>query len=285
MKKLLLAALIAATPIAANAASLQRYQSGFRTIDGNQLNLMVDQVNNLTGNGTAAPATATIFNAGNGTVAAPSFTFTSDTDSGLYRIGANNIGIGVNGAKVLDIGTAGLATTGTETITSASASALTVGRLGATTPALKVDASTATSITGVQIKSAGASGGVAISAIGEASNGNMTIDAQGSGTLTLNGTATGNIVMGRATTGVSTSLTGGFTALSGTAVPASAGAIAAGAPITMFSTGIKIWVTSDTPAFSATKGDIAINTGGTSTSTRLFINNGTTNWIAITTAS
>jgi hypothetical protein len=79
--------------------------------------------------------------------------------------------------------------------------------------------------------------------------------------------------------------TGGVTAKSGTAVPASAGAIAAGAPITMFSTGIKIWVTSDVPAFSATKGDLCLNTGGSSTSTRLFINNGTTNWVAITTAS
>lgn len=85
--------------------------------------------------------------------------------------------------------------------------------------------------------------------------------------------------------------TGGYTSVagiatkSGTAVPASAGAVAAGAPITMFSSGIKIWVTSDTPAFSATKGDLCLNTGGSSTSTRLFINNGTTNWVAITTAS
>jgi hypothetical protein len=79
--------------------------------------------------------------------------------------------------------------------------------------------------------------------------------------------------------------TGGLTAESGTAVPASAGALAAGAPITMFSTGIKIWVTSDAPAFSATKGDLCINTAGSSSSTRLYINNGTTNWVAVTTAS
>lgn len=46
-----------------------------------------------------------------GTVSAPGITFTSDTDTGLYRIGANNIGVGVNGAKVLDIGTTGLKVT------------------------------------------------------------------------------------------------------------------------------------------------------------------------------
>lgn len=96
---------------------------------------------------------------------------------------------------------------------------------------------------------------------------------------------TGGTIAGVTVSSTSDTTTGGYTAKSGTAVPASAGAVAAGAPITMFSTGIKIWVTSDTPAFSATKGDLAINTGGSSSSTRLFINNGTTNWVAITTAS
>ena len=106
------------------------------------------------------------------------------------------------------------------------------------------------------------------------------------GTLAVTGaiTATGGVV-GNITGGSSLSLTGGVTAISGTAVPATAGAIAAGAPITMYSTGIKIWVTSDTPTHTATKGDLCLNTGGNSTSTRLYINNGTTNWVAITTAS
>lgn len=172
-----------------------------------------------------------------------------------------------------------------ETITSSSANALAVGRGGTTNPTLKVDPSTTSSATGLQIKSAAAASGIALSAISSGTNENMKLDAKGSGTLTLNSVATGNIVMGAAVTGVSTSLTAGLTANSGTAVPASAGALAAGAPITMFSTGIKIWVTSDAPSFSATKGDLCINTGGSSTSTRLYINNGTTNWVAITTAS
>jgi hypothetical protein len=47
-----------------------------------------------------------------GTVSVPAIAFTADTDSGIYRIGANNIGVGVNGAKVLDIGTTGLGVTG-----------------------------------------------------------------------------------------------------------------------------------------------------------------------------
>lgn len=135
-------------------------------------------------------------------------------------------------------------------------------------------------------------------------NGNLTVV----GTTTITGgvtfvdlTTTGNTVLGNAvsdTTTVNGVLTvtstatvvgavvaGGVAAKSATAVPATAGAVAAGAPITMFSSNISIWVTSDAPTHTATKGDLCINTGGSSTSTRLYVNNGTTSWIAITTAS
>ena len=84
----------------------------------------------------------------------------------------------------------------TITGTSASASALAVGRLGATTPALQVDASTGTSITGVKVKSAATGGGVAISAVGE-TNVPLTIDGNGTGVLSLNSTATGTVYLGR----------------------------------------------------------------------------------------
>jgi hypothetical protein len=52
-----------------------------------------------------------------GTFGAPSVTFSSDLDCGLYRIGTNNIGAAVGGAKVLDIGTTGLGLTGAFTPT------------------------------------------------------------------------------------------------------------------------------------------------------------------------
>lgn len=42
---------------------------------------------------------------GNGTVGAPAISFAADTDTGVYRIGANNLGIAAGGAKVLDIAT------------------------------------------------------------------------------------------------------------------------------------------------------------------------------------
>lgn len=56
--------------------------------------------------GTVSPST-TVTNAV-GTALLPSYTFVGDLDSGMYWIGANNIGVGVNGAKVLDISTGGL---------------------------------------------------------------------------------------------------------------------------------------------------------------------------------
>ncbi len=52
-----------------------------------------------------------------GTVAAPMYAFSADPDSGMYRIGANNVGIAAGGTKILDIATTGLAVTGTLTTT------------------------------------------------------------------------------------------------------------------------------------------------------------------------
>lgn len=39
------------------------------------------------------------------------------------------------------------------------------------------------------------------------------------------------------------------------------------------------------PTFSATKGSLYLNLTGSTTATRLYVNNGTTTWIAVTTAS
>ncbi len=174
---------------------------------------------------------------------------------------------------------------GATTITSTSASALTVGRQGATAPVLKIDAATASVATGISITGAAAAGGVAVAVISSGTDESVTINAKGTGTVTINGTATGNIVLGRATTGVSISLTGGDTLKSATAVPATAGAVAAGAAITYYSTGLTVEVTSDAPTHTRPKGSICINTGGSSGSTRMYINtDGAGTWTSFTTA-
>jgi len=52
-----------------------------------------------------------------GTVGLPSLILSTDTTSGMYRIGANNIGISISAAKVLDISSTGLSVTGLITAT------------------------------------------------------------------------------------------------------------------------------------------------------------------------
>ncbi len=49
--------------------------------------------------------------------------------------------------------------------------------------------------------------------------------------------------------------------------------------------GVQILVGAGVPGMSAAKGSLYLNTTGSSASTRLYVNNGTTNWVAVTTAS
>lgn len=163
---------------------------------------------------------------------------------------------------------------GTFTITSASAAAVSVGRLGATTPALLVDASTATSITGFSIKSAASGGGVALAAIGE-TNVATTLDAKGSGTLSLNSVGTGGLIVG-SSTGRTLVMAGTLTA---------GGLVTCG--IQVGTAGPLIYSGSGAPSISAAvKGSLYLRSDGSSTSTRAYIasdNAGT--WTAITTAA
>ncbi len=61
--------------------------------------------------GTSITATTRFFS-GNGTVALPAYSFINDPDSGIYRIGANNIGVAVNGIMALDVASTGLVING-----------------------------------------------------------------------------------------------------------------------------------------------------------------------------
>lgn len=90
--------------------------------------------------------------------------------------------------------------TGTLTVTSTSASAATIGANGATNPVLKVNANTASVATGVSITGAAAAGGLAVAVISSGTNENLTIDAKGSGTITLGGTSTGTVTIGSSLT-------------------------------------------------------------------------------------
>lgn len=165
--------------------------------------------------------------------------------------GSGTITINGTGTGAITLGRATTITTGnvllsagTLTVTSANAAALSVGRLGATTPALLVDASTATSITGISIKSAASGGGVAFAAVGE-TNVALTINAAGSGTISLNATGTGAITLGRATT-----ITTGLFTVTDTGITVTSGALTLTSGNALLSAGTLTVTTASATAFS-----------------------------------
>ena len=72
-----------------------------------------------------------------GTVAAPSLYWTTDTATGFYRIGANNIGYSYNGTKLLDLSATLLGVTGGVSVTTQFTSSVATG-----TPPLVVASTT-----------------------------------------------------------------------------------------------------------------------------------------------
>lgn len=54
-----------------------------------------------------------------GSVGVPSYSFSADLDTGMYRIGANNIGLSVNATKIVDIATTGVSIVGTLAVSGA----------------------------------------------------------------------------------------------------------------------------------------------------------------------
>lgn len=86
---------------------------------------------------------------------------------------------------------------GTYTQTSSSAAAFATGPNGNTNPVFRTNNSASSAATGVVVTGAAAGSGAAIAVISSGTNEGGTIDAKGSGNLTLQGTATGNTVANR----------------------------------------------------------------------------------------
>ena len=126
------------------------------------------------------------------------------TDATSVTTGSIITAGGVGIAKALWVGglanIAGVLTTIAQTITSASANAFAVGRVGTTNPAFNIDASTALSATGVNIKAAAAAGGVAVSVLSSGANEALTVNAKGSGTIGIGSISTGAVTITPATT-------------------------------------------------------------------------------------
>lgn len=85
--------------------------------------------------------------------------------------------------------------TGTEVVTSSSSSALAVGANGTTNPALRVDASTASSATGLLISSAAAGGGLLVSAISSGASESITLSSKSTGNAALAAAGAGQVIL------------------------------------------------------------------------------------------
>lgn len=129
------------------------------------------------GGGITAPGTTTA----TALVRWNSTTGAAVSDSGILVDASNNVtGVGTFASGNQTI-------TGTQVIASSSAAALTVGANGATNPALLVDCSTASSVTGLSIKSSVAGAGITLAPISSFANEPITISTKGTADLTVNG--------------------------------------------------------------------------------------------------
>jgi hypothetical protein len=90
------------------------------------------------------------------------------------------------------------AATGTSLIlTGTSATIFSAGRQGATTPVLNLDASAASSATGINIAATAAGSRALVSALSSGTDEGLSIDAKGSGTIRLGATSTGAVEFSR----------------------------------------------------------------------------------------
>lgn len=247
------------------AVTIKPTAPGTGTID----NVVIGGTTPLAGTFTTLTGSTQVVGHANNTAATPAYTFSGNTNSGFYRIASNRIGLSLNGSLVVDFQTGGVFVTGIASYTATNALAFAVGRLGSTTPALVVDTSTASCITGVKVTARATTGGTDLAAVGE-TNVDLRINAAGTGTLTLNGTATGAVSTPRA-----------FTAASGTA-PAAGGS--AGLGLLMSSTAnLGIFFGTGAPTISAAQNSLYIRTDGTTATTRLYVNtDGGTTWAHFT---
>jgi len=156
----------------------------------------VQLVSGINGTGTYLPLS--IFNGGLGR-----FVFGTAGQFGIGPIGS--VSYGTSG-QILVSGGASAApfwsstpAFGATVITATSANAFAVGQNGVTNPAFNIDTSTASSATGVNIKSAAAGAGVALSVLSSGAIENLTIDAKGAGSIALGSVSTGNVGIGTAT--------------------------------------------------------------------------------------
>ncbi|GEM_PF-1699816 len=166
-----------------------------------------------------------------------------------------------------------------------STSALSIGRT-LTNPALQVDTNTASSATGLKVTAAAAGGGAALEVISSGTNENLTLNAKGSGTISIGNTSTGNVLFGSSgqlsITNSGTLSTSGNISTTGSGAITSAGLLTGSLGLTVSGAAVSL--------NNSSNFDTNINTGtstgtvtiGNSASTAVRVGNLTTNGVVYT---
>ena len=117
---------------------------------------------------------------------------------GVYQIqlanGGGNLTVTGNGTLVLTTAA------GTNMVIGNSTGNIYIGPNGTTNPSVYIDENVASQATGLRIQPAAAAGGLNLIVLSSGTDESLKIDAKGAGTITLNATATGGIILSRAVT-------------------------------------------------------------------------------------
>jgi len=221
-----------------------------------------------------------------GSVGNPSLAFNADQDTGLFNIGANNLGVAIGGAKVLDVASTGLTVPGAlgaTSLTSPASTNLTLGTgtLGAAITVLAADNNvgigTTTPSSMLHIKGTSVAGTLRISGDSASSAAILSLSDASAGVgwniRMVDYVGTGNLVISRGSTaGLGTDLftiaenNGDVSIASSTAASANAGALVIAGGISAGNTGSAASYFGGSVSFPSDKGIISsVNDG------RLFL--------------
>jgi hypothetical protein len=183
-----------------------------------------------------------------GTVASAAINIGTGWDNSILGAGALSIATSANGTLTLapngsgNVSVSGDSDTGL-IVTSSYANSLAVGPNGITNPVLQIDSSTSSQAAGLKLTGATSAGTVALVTISSGSNASMSIDAKGTGKLTLQPAATGDIEFfgssykitsaGALTVASCTGCGGGLTTVAYSSTPNANGGSISGATLTL----------------------------------------------------
>lgn len=135
--------------------------------------------------------------------------FNVDASASSAATGWNHVAAAAAGGAALAVISSGTNESGT--VDAKGTGSLKLNSIGGTGFVQLGGAASGANATGLKVTPNAAASGLAVAVVSSGSNENLTIDAKGSGTISLNVTGTGNITLGRAATGVSLAVTAGLT--------------------------------------------------------------------------